>query len=100
MPRLRRLLFVAIALPLSSCQLGTDDRDREECARLVDHLVDIQLDGEVPREAQRAAEREKHRAILRHAIHDRVVADCLNRPAAHTECALEAKTSGELKECE
>lgn len=95
-----RLLLVAIALPVTSCQSGDEDRDREECARLVDHLVDIQLDDDAPRDSSRAAERDKHRAILRHAIHDRVVADCMNQPAARTACALHANSSDELKECD
>ena len=94
-----RLLFLAIALPVTSCQSGDQDGDREECARLVDHLVDLQLDADAPRDSSRAAEREKHRSILRHAIHDRVIADCLHQPAARTACALHATTSSELEEC-
>ena len=94
-----RLFLVVIALVFTACQSGNEDRDREECARLVDHLVAIQLDDDAPRDSSRAAEREKHRDILGHAIRDRVVADCLKQPAARTACALRASTAAELKEC-
>jgi hypothetical protein len=93
------LLFLAV-VGLASCQSGGGDDDRETCLRLVDHLVDMQLADAPPADGAHAAEIDKHRAILHHAIEDRVVAECLKRPRAHTDCALRAQTSAALKECD
>jgi hypothetical protein len=101
MPRLRVLLILAATFALSpSCQSGDGSGDREECDRLVDHLVDIQLADDTAADSLHAGEHEKHRTILRNAIRERVVASCLEGPAAHTDCALRARTSAELKECD
>lgn len=101
MPPVRLLLasFLAVA-PAAACQSGHDRGDREECDRLVDHLVALQLSDSASHVPDRQREVEKHRTILRRAIRDRVVADCLEHPAAHTDCALRARTSAELEECD
>jgi hypothetical protein len=93
------LLLLSVAA-FGGCQSGDGDDDRQTCLHLVDHLVDLQLGDEGAGDSAHSAEIAKHRAILRHAIEDRVVADCLKRPRAHTECALHASTSADLKECD
>jgi hypothetical protein len=101
MPRTRSLLlYLAAILLAASCDSSDGDADREECDRLVDHLVDMQVRDSADRDPHRQAELARHRAALRDAIHERVVTDCLARPAAHTDCALRAHTSAALKECD
>jgi hypothetical protein len=101
MPPVRLLLICVVVLTLASaCQSGHDSDDREECDRLVDHLVTLQLSDSSSQAPERQREVEKHRTILRRAIRDHVVADCLKHPAAHTDCALRARTSAELEECD
>lgn len=101
MPRTRSLLLYVAALVLAaSCQSAESDADREECDRLVEHLVEVQFRDAAASDPVRVAELGRHRAALRSAIHDRVVAACLARPAAHTDCALRARTPAELRECD
>jgi hypothetical protein len=95
---LARVLFLSL-VGLAACQAGGDD-DRETCLRLVHHLVDVQLGEAATADAAHANEIEKHRAILHHAIEARVVAECLKRPRAHTDCALRAASSADLQECD
>lgn len=99
MSRLVPPLLYLLLVGLPSCQSSDGDDDRETCLRLVDHLVDMQL-GHVPTDGSHAAEIGKHRAVLHHAIEDRVVAECLKRPRAHADCAMRAETSAALKECD
>jgi hypothetical protein len=93
------VLFLSL-VGLAACQGGGGDDDRETCLRLVDHLVDLQLGEAATADGAHAAEIEKHRVILHHAIEERVVAECLKRPRAHTDCALRAASPADLQECD
>lgn len=100
MSRLVTPLLILVLASLPSCQSSDGDDDRETCLRLVDHLVDLEVADARSADGARATEIDKHRAILHHAIENRVVAECLKRPRAHADCALRAETSAALKDCD
>ena len=96
------MVLVSLSLAgLLSCGAGDEDlNDSEEgCRAVVDHIVDLQLGSKETPDSDRMPELEKHRATLRGAVGNRVLADCKTRPTAHRECVLRAASAAELKEC-
>ena len=96
-PAQRRWVLILFAsILLIGCQAGIDERgDEAQCAALVEHTVSL----EYPADDERGSELERHRATLKAAIRDRVIADCLAKPRAFAECALEAKSAREMEVC-
>ena len=93
------VLVTCLVLASTACQVRDDEgSDKAECAELVDHMVSLEFSG--ADRSSDAAELARHRAAMTAAIKDRVIADCLARPRAYSECALAARTSREIGACQ
>ena len=97
--RFQMALWAAVASSaMVACQVGQPERtDAAECAAVVEHMIDLEFPDRPT--SPDAAQLSRHRAAMKAAIRDRVVADCLTRPRAFTDCALAAPTSRAVGEC-
>jgi hypothetical protein len=93
------LVIAAVAVCTPACQPGLDRRLAAECAVLVSHVVDLEFADNGISDPARVAVLAKHRATMKAALRDRMVADCLTWPRAHLKCAMAARTPAEFKGC-
>ncbi len=89
---------VGVGLVVAACGAGDGDgateTPREQCLRLRDHLVDVQLQSVT-------ADREQHQAALKAALDVAFVGDCVERMDDEArDCRLAAHDAAALVACD
>lgn len=90
MPRAALLSLTLAAACGSSSPAGDDDR----CQRMVDHLIDLRVEG---LDAELA---ERHRAVLGDTVAPRVLESCASASPAYVDCVLGARDTSGIAACE
>lgn len=94
----RWMAGMVVGLVVAACGAGDGDgateTPREQCLRLRDHLVDVQLQSVT-------ADRDQHQAALRAALDVAFVADCVERMDDEARaCRLAASDAASLVACD
>ena len=97
---MRAALFMLVALfALGSC---TDKPSAGDCDKLLDHVLELELakaGGTASRKDDLDFEAQKKK--VREYVEDDFMDHCLNEtPKPQIDCALKAKTLGQLAECD
>jgi hypothetical protein len=71
----------------------------EECAELVEHLVDLTIAVKPSDDPARAALLKEHRRILKDTAGSRLAAACTTWPSDNLDCARAATNRVELAAC-
>jgi hypothetical protein len=99
----KRIGRIGLPLVLGVCAVGCSDTpSTEQCERLLGHVVELQLQEagqgkDLPPAMKDAVKGQKTEVAA--YVRDSFMAQCLKLPAAFTECALAAKTTGEYADC-
>jgi hypothetical protein len=97
--RRARAVLVSILVSLAGCQADRDTPDRDACVAVLDHVVDLEVARRDGAPRARPDVLERHRDVLRAAIADRVLGDCMARPTTHAACVQRARTATDLIAC-
>ncbi len=100
--RSRRSLFpiwpaaAMLATTLLACQRGESAPSKADCARLVEHVADLQFRDPDP---QHAGDLARHRDIVARAIAPQVMAVCASWSEDDLACAMKASGATALAAC-
>jgi hypothetical protein len=85
-----------LATTLLGCQRGSSGPSKADCARLVDHVADLQFRD---RDARHADDLAQHRDIVARAIAPQVMAECATWSKDDLACAMKAPGADALATC-